>query len=99
MRDLDFAVPFRRDDSLGIGRLDDLAQVIGVVSLVRDDAASFLALQEVGGCGDVMGFATGQDETQGPAFGIGEGMNFGGQSPSGTPQSLVFGPPFPLAAC
>jgi hypothetical protein len=40
-----------------------------------------------------------QEEAQGAALRIGEDMNFGRQSSSGTPQSLILAPPFPVAAC
>ena len=97
--DLDFSVALGGNDSLYIGLLDHFTQRIGVVRLVSDDAVGRLTLQQVSRRGDIMGFAAGQNEAQRPTFCIGEGVNFGGQSSSGTPQSLVFGPPFPLAAC
>jgi hypothetical protein len=58
-----------------------------------------LIIQQVSRRGDVMCLTAGQNEAQRPAICIGEGMNFGRQSSSGTPQSLIFGPPFPFAAC
>jgi len=68
-------------------------------SFVGDDAGSGAAGEELGGGGAVMHLAAGQDEAQGAALGVGEGVDLGGQSASGTPQRLIFGPPFPLAAC
>jgi hypothetical protein len=55
---LDFAVPFRRDDNLDISLFDHLAEIVGIVSFIGDDTAGCLAVQEIGGCRDVMGLAT-----------------------------------------
>ncbi len=78
MRDLDFSVSLRWNDSLYIGLLDHLTQRIGIVCLVSDDAIGSLTIQQVGGRGDVMGFAASQNEPQRPTFCIGKGVNFGG---------------------
>src|SRR5262249_40579698 len=70
-----------------------------IIGFVGDDAGGGAVLEKVGGGGAVMDLAPGQDEAQGTALGIGEGVDLGGQSSSGTPHSLSFGPPFPLAPC
>jgi hypothetical protein len=46
-----------------------------------------------------MNLTRGEEEAQRPAEPFGEHVNLGRQSSSGTPQSLVAGPPFPVAAC
>jgi hypothetical protein len=99
VRDLDFSVPFGGNNDLGICLLDHFAEFVGVVSFVCDDTIGGLSIQQVSGGCDIMGLCAGQDKAQRPAFCIGESVDFGGQSSSGTPQSLVFVPPFPFAAC
>ena len=99
VRDLDFSVPLGRNNGLASGLFDHLPQRCGIVRLVGDNAPGVLPIQQIGGNGNIMGLATGQNEAQWPALGIRDGMDFAGQSSSGTPQSLIFGPPFPLAAC
>src|SRR5271169_765349 len=99
MRDLDRAVAFGGDDGLGLGSRDQLAQVVGIVRLVCDDAGRVAVGEKLGGSGAVVRLASGEDEAQRSALGVGEGMDFGGQSSSGTPHSLILGPPFPPAAC
>ena len=59
MWNLYFSVPFGRDDNLGISLLDHLAQIVGVANFIGDDTAGCLAIQEIGGCRDLMGLATG----------------------------------------
>ena len=99
MRDLDCSVPFGWNDDLDFGVLDHLPQRIGIVSLIGDNAAGSLTIQQIGGGGDIVRLTAGQDEAQWPTFSVRDGVDFAGQSSSGTPQSLIFGPPFPLAAC
>ena len=78
VRDVDLSVPLGRDDHFDFCRLDDLAEVIGVISLVDDHAACSLPLQQVSCGGTVVGFTASEDETQWSAFGVGEGMDFRG---------------------
>jgi hypothetical protein len=74
---MDFAVPFGRNNHFGICFFDHLAQRIGIVSLIGDDAAGGLAVQQVGGSGYIVRLAAGQDEAQRAPLGIGKGVNFG----------------------
>jgi hypothetical protein len=46
-----------------------------------------------------MGLSGREKEAQRPAQRVGEHVDFSGQSSSGTPQSLILAPPFPVAAC
>lgn len=78
---------------------DDLAQRTAIIGGIGDDVIGRLALQEGCGLRDVAGLAWRQDEAERPTERGGEQMDFGGQSSSGTPQSLVLVPPFPIAAC
>ena len=43
--------------------------------------------------------ASGKDEAYRSARGVSKHVDLGAQSSSGTPQSLVLGPPFPHIAC
>jgi hypothetical protein len=59
-----------------------------------------VASQQLDGLGAVVHLAPSDKEIQGPAPFIGEQMNLGRQTSSGTPQSLVRAPFLrPVAAC
>jgi hypothetical protein len=75
---LDFSASFGWNDCLYIGLFNHFTQRIGVICLVSDDAIGSLTIQQIGGRGDIMCLAAGQNEAQGPTFCIGEGVNFGG---------------------
>ena len=49
--------------------------------------------------GDVAPLAGGDDQAKGPAQRVSEHVDLAGQPASGTPQRLILGPPFPVAAC
>ena len=95
----DFARRFGRDDGFSAGFGDEVAQRVAIVGFVGNDAASAEVGQQLRCGGDVMCLAAGHNEAQGPTERVGDDMNFGGQSSSGTPQSLIAVPPFPVAAC
>src|SRR5690606_34055927 len=59
---------------------------------------SFLALEKIGGGGDVIGLPRRDQEPQRTPQRVAEHVDLGGQSTSGTPQRLILGPPFPVAA-
>jgi hypothetical protein len=73
---------------------------VGVVSLVGDDGFGMALAEQLDGRGVVADVSSGQQEVQRQAKLVGEQMNFGRQTSSGTPQSLVR-PLFlgPVAAC
>ena len=77
---------------------DDFGRVI---AFVRDHGFSVLAFQQIDGLG-IFRSLSGRDAEvhRQPQF-VGQQVNFGAQSTSGTPQSRVFGAPFlrPAAAC
>src|SRR5262245_31607518 len=61
--------------------------------------AALDALEQRRGGDDVVDLSAGENEAQRPTKRIGEHVDFAGQSSSGSPQSLVLVPPFPVAAC
>ena len=97
--DRDFARSGRRNDRDHAGVRDQLAQLVAVLGFVGDNGATVYPVEQRGGGNDVMGLAACEDEAQRAAKRVGEHMDFGGQSSSGTPQSLILGPPFPVSAC
>src|SRR6266568_6298093 len=99
MRNDEITRRFGGDDRLGAGFGDEVAQRIAIVSFVGDDATGAEIGQQLRCGGDVMRLPASQDEAQGPTERVGDDMDLGGQSSSGTPQSLIAVPPFPVAAC
>ncbi len=96
-----FPVPSGREDSHG-SEAFDLGDDLGrVVALVRDDRFSLLALEQSDGLGVLRGLFGGDAEGDRQSIFIGQQMDLGAQTSSGTPQSRVFGAPFlrPAAAC
>ena len=96
-----FPVASWRDDgdraqTLNLG--DDLGRV---VALVGDDDFRLLALEQSDGLGVLCGLASGDAERDRQTVLIGQQVDLGAQTSSGTPQSRVFGAPFfrPAAAC
>ena len=99
VRDRDFAISLGGDHGLGLHLGDVISQVIAVIGFIGENGVGVLALQERPGGSDVMGLSGGDVKPQRPAERVGEHVDLGGQSTSGTPQRLILGPPFPLAAC
>src|SRR5690606_496057 len=98
------AAAVRRNHDLHAGRLDRGADGIAVVGCVGDHGTTLDTIQQQLGGTTLVHLAAGQQEAQRPAEGVGEQMDLGRQSTSGTPQSLVLGtpllaPPLPVAAC
>ena len=84
---------------LGVQASDQRAQGIAVIGFAGEHGAAGLVFEQRGRLGDIAGLAGGDDEAQGPAERIGEQVDLGRQSASGTPPCLILGPPFPPAAC
>ena len=87
------------DDGGGADRLDIVEDGVGIVGFVSDNVSA----AETGEQGDrmigVVGLTSCQQEADRPAEAVDRDVPFAGQSSSGTPQSLVFDPPFwPVAA-
>ncbi len=77
---------------------DDRARVVAAVG---DDGLRGATVQQGQGLWLFGGLARGQAKGQREAEAVGEQVDFGAQSASASPQSLVFGAPFlrPAAAC
>jgi hypothetical protein len=76
-------------------------QSVGIIAAVGDDGVGLLAGQQLGSGGILSGLSSGNAELKGQAIFIGQKMDLGAQTSSGTPQSRVFRAPFlrPVAAC
>ena len=97
---LHLAVDLRRDDGLGPHSFDGSDDGGGVVAAVGHDDLGLAPGQQWQGLGELAGLTTGQPKADGLAQTVGEQVNLGAQSTSGTPQSLVFAPFLrPVAAC
>jgi hypothetical protein len=99
VRDRDLARRDRWDDGEHAGIGDELAKMVAVVGFVSNYGAAVDALKQRRGGDDVVDLSAGENEAQRPTKCIGKHMDFAGQSSSGSPQSLVLVPPFPVAAC
>ena len=97
---LHFAVASRWNDCFCACRLDMLDQHIGIVSLIRDDGLSRAVAQQGDSLGTVGHLSGGDVEAQRQAQFVGQQVDLGRQTTSGTPQSLVCAPFLrPVAAC
>ena len=96
-----FPVPSGRDDGHGSEAFDLADDLRGVIALIGDDSFGPLALQQPDRLGILGGLAGSDAEGDRQAIFVGQQMDFGAQTSSGTPQSRVFGDPFlrPAAAC
>src|SRR5262249_14321183 len=80
------------------------ADGVAVIGLVSNDGVALNAVEHRPRGAALMHLAASQQEAQRPTERVGEQMNLGRQSTSGTPQSLVvstplLAPPLPVAAC
>ena len=97
--DEDLAVPLGRDHRLGLHVGNQFAQVIAFIGFIGEYRVGLLSFQETGGSGDVVRLASRDPKAQRLSERVGQHMDLGRQSTSGTPQLLILGPPFPVAAC
>ena len=88
-----------RDHSLSAHGADVLSESVAVISGVSDDRFGFASFEQHGRYHDVVNLTRGKQKAQRSTEPFGEHVNLGCQSSSGTPQSLVARPPFPVAAC
>ncbi len=88
-----------RDDRHGALACDRVAQMRGVVAFVAKDVLGREVGDQAFGLGDIAGLAGCQDEAQGIAQCIDDGMNLGGQSAARATDRASFRPPFLPAAC
>ena len=95
-----FSADSGRDDRNSAEALDGLHDLVGVVAAVGQDELSVAACQQRQ-CFGILCRLTGS-EAEGHRLSqtVGQQMDLGAQSTSGTPQSLVFAPFLrPVAAC
>ena len=89
-----------RNDGFGADGLDGGDDGVGVVAAVGHHDLGLAAGQQRQGLGELAGVAAGEPEGDRLAQTVGQQVNLGAQSTSGTPQSLVFAPFLrPVAAC
>ncbi len=94
------AVSFGRDHGFGSHGFNVLYDGVGIVALVGQHCLSLVLAQQFDGLGAVIHLAARDQKIQRQAQFIGEEMNLGRQTSSGTPQSLVCAPFLrPVAAC
>lgn len=99
MGDEDLAVALGGDHRLGLHAGDQRAQVVAVIGFVGKYRLGLVPFQEIGSGSDIVRLASRDAEAQWPSKCVGQHVDLGRQSTSGTPQRLVLGPPFPVAAC
>ena len=93
------AVALGRNDRLHSFGASQRANRIGIVAFIGDYRLGGLSGQQRRGALAVGLLPAGQQQPQWSAQGITQQMNLGGQSATGSPQSLLARPLFPVAAC
>jgi hypothetical protein len=94
------AVSFGWDHGFGSHGFNVLDDGVSIVALVGKHGLGLVLAQQLDGLGAVIHLAASDEKIQGQAQFIGEQMNLGRQTSSGTPQSLVRAPFLrPVAAC
>jgi hypothetical protein len=87
------------NDGFGAGICQQASQSIGVVGLIRNEPLDrTCGGQEFGSHHDVVDIARRDQQDPGPAERIGQRVDRGRAAPTRTPDRLIEGPPFPLAA-
>ena len=99
VRDLASAPWIAGNDGAGPDGRNAVADLVAVIGLVGQNVVGLKALHQREGLRCIAGLARGEDDAERPAEAIGGEVDLGGQTSSGTPQSLVAVPPFPVAAC
>lgn len=94
-----FASAFGRDYSLHSLGSDECSNFVGIITFVGDHRLGGVSGQQRRGALAVSLLPSGQQQAQRSSQGIAEHMNLGGQSSTGSPQSLLARPLFPVAAC
>src|SRR4051794_36617990 len=88
-----------RDDGACADRLDGFEDRQSVVGFVGDDMGRREAVEQRQRLGAVVGLPRREEEPDRAPAAIDREVDLGAQSTSGTPQSRILGPPFPVAAC
>jgi len=86
-------------DRLGAHLCDDVAETIGVVALVSEQLVEVESRDQGLGLLDVMHLTCRQNETQGIAERVDDGIDLRAQAAARTPDLLRIAPPFAPAAC
>ena len=95
-----FAIGFGRDVGHRALRLDQIADAIGVISLVgENDGARIETIKQAERGGSVVGLAGGQAEPDREALGIDDGVDLGREAAAGATETMIQAPLFAVAAC
>jgi len=78
---------------------DERSNLVGIVTFVGNHRLGRVSGQQRRGALAVSLLAAGKQQAQGSSQRVTEHMNFRGQSSTGSPQSLLTRPLFPVAAC
>lgn len=97
---LDLAVAFGRDHRLGSHGFNVFHNGVRVVAFVGQHGLGLVLAQQSDGLRAVVDLSAGDEEVDRQTILVGEQMDLGRQTSSGTPQSLVRAPFLrPVAAC
>ena len=100
VRALHLAADFGRDDGFRADALDGSDDGVGVIAAISHDDLGLATGKQRQRFGELPGLTAGQPKADRLAQAVGQQVNLGAQSTSGTPQSLVFAPFLrPVAAC
>lgn len=94
-----FAGALGWDNCLHSFGLDERSNFIGIIAFVSDHGLGRVSGQQCRGALAIRFLSSGQQQAQWSPQRIAEHMNLGGQSSTGSPQSLLTRPLFPVAAC
>ena len=87
------------NNGLNAAPLQMTAQRFANVAFIGQQSFRFEAPDQGPGLGDIGGMSTGKPGTHRQPFFIGRHVDFGGQSSTGSPHSLIAPPPFPALDC
>lgn len=97
---LHFAADLGRDNGFGSDRFDGGNDCIRVVASIGHHNLGLAASEQRQGLGELSSLSAGEAEGDRLSQAVGQQVDLGAQSTSGTPQSLVFAPFLrPVAAC
>lgn len=94
-----FACALGWNDCLHSVGSDQRPHLVGVITFIGDYRLGRVSREQCRGALAVGLLPCGQQQAQRPTQRIAEHMNLGGQSSTGSPQSLLTRPLFPVAAC
>ena len=84
---------------LGAGGADQTEEGIRIVAPVGDHVAAGKTSDKIGGGGEIVALASGEDDPDRQAMLIYQRMNLGAQSATRTADGVILAPFFPPAAC